>query len=118
MQRRRLEFVLAQDSFGFVDCPGKVITIVVKIDVGVLRSIKSAVLAIAQPLVHPADNITGHVRVEFIAEHLVRVNVVLQKLGIVIRHLLEMRHNPALVDRVTMKPSGELIVNSALRHLG
>ena len=117
MQRGHLELLLAQDRLGFPQGPGKVVAIVIEIDVGVLRGVEAAVLAIAEPLIHPADNVAGHMRVELITEDLVRVDVILQQLGIVVRHLLEVRHDPALVHRVAMKASRELIVNSALRHL-
>src|SRR5262245_5902410 len=38
----------------------------------------------------------------------------LQELGIVVEHLLEMRHQPALVDRVAREPAAEVIVDAAL----
>ena len=44
------------------------------------------------------------------------VDVVAQKLRIVVEHLLEVRNNPALVDAVAMKASRELIVDAAARH--
>ena len=118
VQRGRLELFVAQNRLGLVDGPGEVIAIVVEIDVGILRGVEAAVLAVAEPLVHPADDVARHVRVELVAEDLVGVDVVLQQLGVVVRHLLEVRHDPALVDRVAMKAAGELVVNAALRHLG
>ena len=107
----------AEDRLGFCNRPGEVVTIVIQIDVGVLRGIEAAALAIAKPLVHPANNVAGDMCVKLIAEYLVSVDVVLQQLGIVVRHLLEMRHDPTLVDRVAMKASRELVVDAALRHL-
>src|SRR5439155_610005 len=44
-------------------------------------------------------------------------SVPLQQIGIVIRHLLEMRDDPTLVNRITMEASGKLVVNTAARHL-
>src|SRR5258708_4272418 len=38
----------------------------------------------------------------------------LEELGIVVEHLLEMRHQPALVDRVARKAAAEMIVDAAL----
>ena len=40
----------------------------------------------------------------------------LQKLGIVVEHLLEMRHQPALVDRIARKAAAEMVVDAALAH--
>src|SRR5205823_6596512 len=37
--------------------------------------------------------------------------------GIVVKHLLEMRHEPLRVHRVTMKSAAELIVHAAFGHL-
>ena len=45
------------------------------------------------------------------------MHVIFQQFGIVVAHLLEVGHNPALVDRITVKPSGQLVVNSAARHV-
>src|SRR6185369_9106154 len=36
---------------------------------------------------------------------------------VVVEHLFEMRHEPALVDRIAMKTAAELIVNAAAGHL-
>src|SRR5665811_2324493 len=40
----------------------------------------------------------------------------LQELCVVVQHLLEMRHQPALVHRVARKAAAEVIVNAALTH--
>ena len=45
------------------------------------------------------------------------MHVVLQQLAVVICHLLEVRHDPVLVDRIAMKAAGEMVVDPALRHL-
>ena len=37
---------------------------------------------------------------------------------IVVEHLLEMRHQPSIIDAVAMEPAADLIVNAALRHFG
>ena len=39
------------------------------------------------------------------------------ELRLVVEHLLEMRHEPALVHRVAMEAAAELIVHAALGHL-
>ena len=54
--------------------------------------------------------------VEVIPGELVGMYVVLEEPRVVVRHLFEMWHDPAFIHRVTMKSSGELIVNAALGH--
>ena len=44
------------------------------------------------------------------------MEIIFQQLGIVVGHLLEVRHQPALVHRVTMEAAAELIVDAAPRH--
>ena len=46
------------------------------------------------------------------------MDVILQQLRIVVRHLFEVRDNPALVNRVTVKASAKLVIHSTLRHFG
>ena len=48
---------------------------------------------------------------------LVAVHVVPQQLRVVVNHLLEVRHHPALVHAIAMEAAGELIVDAAVRHL-
>ena len=45
------------------------------------------------------------------------MHVIAQQLRIVVEHLLEVRHHPALVHAVAMKAAGKLIVDAAARHL-
>src|SRR5439155_9127851 len=73
--------------------------------------------AVAKNFIHPANDVAGDIGEEFVLRSLICVNVVLQQLGIVIRHLLEMRDDPTLVNRITMEASGKLVVNTAARHL-
>ena len=40
-----------------------------------------------------------------------------QELGVVVEHLLEMRHEPALVDRIARETAAEMIVNPALADM-
>ncbi len=56
-------------------------------------------------------------REERVAGYLPGVHVILQQLRIVIGHLLEVRHAPALVHRVAVESAGHLVVHSAARHL-
>ena len=42
----------------------------------------------------------------------------LDELRIVVEHLLEMRHEPALIDAVAREAAAEMIVDAALRDMG
>ena len=117
VSRGDLEFVGVEHRAGLVQRPREVVAVIVHRVVGVLRSVEAAALAVAQPFVHPANDVSRHRRKERNARRLVGVHVVLQQLGVVVRHLLEVRHHPALVDRVAMESSGKLVVDSAARHL-
>ena len=48
---------------------------------------------------------------------LVAAYIVLQQLGVVVRHFLEVRNHPVLIYRVAMESARELVVNSAARHV-
>ena len=49
--------------------------------------------------------------------HLKEMQIQTRQERIVVEHLLEMRHEPLRVHRVTMKPAAELIVYAAFGHL-
>ncbi len=49
--------------------------------------------------------------------HLPGVQVGAQQLGVVVEHLLEVRHEPDGVDAVAVKAAAELVVDAAVRHL-
>ncbi len=44
---------------------------------------------------------------------LIPVHVILQQFGIVVAHLLEVRHHPPLIDRVPVKAARQLVVHTA-----
>ena len=73
-------------------------------------------LAVAEPLVHPAHDVARHRGEEFLTGRLVGMNVILEQLGVVVGHLLEVRDDPALIDRVAMEAAGELVIDAAARH--
>ena len=62
----------------------------------------------------PADGLLRARAEQRIAGTLMRERQQLQQLRIVVEHLLEMRHQPALVDRIAGKPAAEMIVDAAL----
>src|SRR5664279_3891072 len=98
VQSEGLKFVGTEDGFGLVNGPGKVVAIVVEVDVSVLGGIKAAMFAIGKPLVHPADDVSGDAPVEIVAKYLESVNVVFEQFRVVVRHLLEVRNDPALIN--------------------
>jgi len=110
------QFFGGQDRRGFVARPGKVIAVVVERNVRVLRGVEAAALLVAEPLLHPAHDVFGNGREFRLNEGLEGVDVIRQQTRVVVEHLLEMRNEPALVDGVAMKSSGELIVDAAARH--
>ena len=107
----------SQDGFGFFQRPRKVVAIVVHRIIGILRGIEPAVFTIRKPFIHPANDVARNLGKKFRAGHLISVHIVLQQLGVVIAHLLEVRHDPALVYGVSMKSAGKLVVDSSVRHL-
>ena len=52
-----------------------------------------------------------------VAGDLERLQIGDGELALVVEHLLEVRDEPALVDRVAMEAAAELIVHAALGHL-
>jgi hypothetical protein len=75
----------------------------------------------AQPVAHrrfqPAYDLRGCPAEVLAAQALRAVQIVAQQLGVVVEHLLEVRHAPALIDAVTMKAAGQLVVDATLSHL-
>ena len=66
----------------------------------------------------PADGFVGALAIEIVAGAQMREREQLEKLGVVVEHLLEMRHQPALVDRVAREAAAEMVVDAALAHMG
>ncbi len=117
IRRRQLELLRRQRLPRLSPRPSEVVAIVVQGDVGVLAGVEAGLAAVGQHLIGPAQNVQGHAAETLAAGGLRRVNVVFQQLGVVIGHLLEMRHSPMLVHAVAVKPAGQLVVDAAARHL-
>ena len=115
--RSDCRFLFGEHSFGFRERPGEIVAVVIHGKIGVLRSVKAAVGAVAEPFIHPADDVAGDGREEHVARHLIGVHIVLQQLRIVVAHFLEVGDDPALIDRVAMEAACQLIVDPAVRHL-
>ena len=115
-QTRDRRFFFGQDGLHLRPRPGEIVAIVVHRVVGILGGVKAATLAVTEPFIHPADDVAGHRGEEFRAGHLVGVDIILQQFGIVVAHLLEVRHDPVLVHRVAVKAAGELVIDAAAGH--
>ncbi len=84
--------------------------------VGILRAVKAAlgVGHLAQDKVAGFPRHAGKVGV---ARGLKGLDIAAGQQGVVVEHFFEMRHQPALVDRVAMKSAAEMIVDAAGGHL-
>src|SRR5215469_16275509 len=45
------------------------------------------------------------------------MHIIFEQFRVVVGHFLEVRHQPAFVDRIAVKASGQLIIGAAERHL-
>src|SRR5437660_4354062 len=106
----------AEDGTNFFERPGEVIAVVIERDIGILTRVKAAMLAVGKHGIYPAENADGGFAEQWIARDGIAVQIVSQQLGIVVGHLLEMGHQPALIDRISMETAAELIVNAAAGH--
>src|SRR5208283_6038460 len=59
----------------------------------------------------------GYTGEELRARGLIGVNIILQEFGVVVAHLLEVRHDPAFVDGIAVKSARQLVVDAAAGHL-
>ena len=48
---------------------------------------------------------------------LIGMYIIFQQFRVVVAHLLEVRHDPAFVHGVTVKTSGQLVIDAAVRHV-
>src|SRR5262249_50701656 len=62
----------------------------------------------------PADGFLRALAEQWIAGVRMGERQQLEELGIVVEHLLEMRHEPPGIDRVAREPSAEVIIDAAL----
>ena len=116
--RRKFHLGRIENGASFIDSPCKVVAVVVEAHIGVLRSIKAAAFAVRHRRVEPRHNLArGSEKVLAHIIALESMHVIAQQLGVVVEHLLEVRHHPALIHAVAMKTSGKLVVDAASRHL-
>ena len=117
VKSRKIQFVGLEHGAGFVQGPGKVVAVVVEIDVGILRGVKAAAIAIGHHGIQPGNDLLRGLAKVFADEALKSMHVIAQQLGVVVEHLFEVRHHPALVDAIAVEAAGELVVDAAARHL-
>ncbi len=67
-------------------------------------------------ILYKGENPQGNLPEEFVAGDLVGAQIIAQQAGIIVRHLLEVRNNPALVHRVAVEAAADLVVNTAPSH--
>ena len=110
------EFIVTQDFRRLSARPGEVISIIIERHVGILRAVEAALLmVVSQPSIHAMISRTTVLKTGY--ESLACMDIVPQQPGIVVQHLFEMRHHPALIDGIAMEAAAQLVVDAALRHL-
>ena len=62
-------------------------------------------------------NLLGHLTEKRLLGRLIGFQVEAREQRVVIEHFLKVRHQPALVHRITMEPAAEMIVHPSLSHL-
>ena len=117
VQRCYARLLFAEHGASFSERPGEIVAIVVHGNVGVLRGVEAGAFAVAEPFIHPANDVAGDSGEEFQAGCLVGMHIIFQQLGVVVAHLFEVRHYPAFIHRVAMKTSGQLVVDTAVGHV-
>ena len=111
------KFLGIEHGTGFIERPCEVVAVIVEVDVGVLRSIEATALAVGHHRVEPGDDFVSGLTEIFTNECLEAMDIIAQKLGVVVEHFLEVRDDPAFVNAVAMKAAGELIIDAAAGHL-
>ena len=109
-------FFRREHSAHFVLRPGEIIAIVVERLVGVLAGVETAARLVREHRIRPIDDPFGDLAKQRLARDLKAVQKIFQQLRIIVRHFLEMRHAPALIHRIAMKPAGQLVVDASRTH--
>ncbi len=84
--------------------------------VGVFRG-RHATARQAQVVEHVADRLSRHLQEPGLAGQLPAVHVEADQQGVVVEHLLEVRHQPGRVDRVAGEAAAEVVVDAARRQV-
>src|SRR5580704_6855762 len=109
-------FLRRKRRANFRERPGKIIAVVLQRLVRDLAAVEAAALAIGKYGANPLDDSFGRFAEQRMARDLITMQKILQQLGIVVSHFLEVRDAPALVHGVTVESTGQLIVYAALGH--
>ena len=99
-------FVGEERGAEFVQAPSEIVTVIIKRIVSVLAGVEAAIVLIRQYFIHPADDAFGSLAQKWVLRDLPPMEIVFQEFGIVVRHFLEVRDEPALIDGVAMKAAG------------
>ena len=83
--------------------------------VGVVAAIEAAPL-VAHLAPHEVERLLDHAPVERLARHLPGVEIDAGQQGVVIEHLLEVGHEPALVGRIAGEAAAKLVIEAAVGH--
>jgi len=113
----RARFLGREYRSNFIEGPGEIVAVVIERLIGVLAAVKSAAFLIGENIIDPGNDSFGGFLEKRAGGDLIPVEIIFQQFGIVVRHFLEVRHAPALVNRVAVKAAGELIVNTAEGHV-
>ncbi len=104
----------AEHGFDVLDPPDVEATLLA-LGVGVLGR-REAALGLPQVAEHVGDRLVEHLPPALLAELQPGVEVHPSEQGLVVEHLLEVRHHPERVDRVARESAPEVVVHPARRH--
>ena len=129
--QHRMAFPVAAVGHAVGEPEGSGIGVEHAIDLGCLPDIILALLALAVGIqargegvfdqhlpLEPADRLARPRREERTARVCRNVCQQRQQLGVVVEHLLEMRHQPQGVDRIAREAAAEMVVDAALADVG
>ena len=80
--------------------------------VGILSAVVAAALPLHFPE-RPLERLASDTCVSGVGAELISLQVASGKEGVVVEHLLEVRYEPAIVCRITMKATAQMIVHPA-----
>ena len=116
VQLHHPRFLGGEDGAQLLPGPGEVVAVVVEGDIGVLAGVEAATRLVGEHFVDPVKDALGGLAEKRIVGDLPAVQIVAQQLGIVVAHLFEVRHEPALVHGVAVETTGELVIDAAAGH--
>ena len=97
--------------------PGEVVAVVIQADICVLAGVEAAAVGIGGDFGDPRNYALGDLSEQGRACGLVSVDIVPEKLRVVVGHLFEVGDYPAFVYGVAVKASPKLVIDAAEGHL-